>query len=186
MAAVPVFCFTSLSGKWDDNGMNEVTVRAATMEDIPVMVDIWHQSTADFIAQMPAGFGAPMKVPFDGDEYASSAAWLGKTLADDDHYALVTVVDGVVRGFLGGEIRRTTDDFFHAPYFYINHLYVDRTMRHAGLGRALMDGIERWGKEKGMHALDMEVGDLNVSGIKFYASLGFIPLSRRMARMLDR
>jgi ribosomal protein S18 acetylase RimI-like enzyme len=37
-----------------------------------------------------------------------------------------------------------------------------------------------------MHALDLEVSDLNVPGIKFYASLGFAPLSRRMVRMLDR
>jgi ribosomal protein S18 acetylase RimI-like enzyme len=125
-----------------------------------------------------------MKEPFDGDEKASSAAWLGKTLADDSHYALVAVVDGVVRGFLGGEIRRTTDDFFHAPYFYINHLYVDRTIRHAGLGRALMNEIARWGREKGMHALDLEVGDLNAPGIKFYDSMGFTTISRRMARIL--
>jgi len=145
-----------------------VTIRPAAANDIPAMVGIWHQSTADFMAQMPAGFGAPMKEPFDGDEKASSAAWLGKTLADDSHYALVAVVD----------------DFFHAPYFYINHLYVDRTIRHAGLGRALMNEIARWGREKGMHALDLEVGDLNAPGIKFYDSMGFTTISRRMARIL--
>jgi len=45
--------------------------------------------------------------------------------------------------------------------------------------------IGRWARQKGMKALDLEASDLNAPGLGFYASMGFSPLSRRMAKMLD-
>lgn len=166
------------------NNKQDITVRAATEEDISAIVAIWHQTSADFLGWMPNGFGAPMREPFEGDEDAKWATWLRKSFDKPDFVSFVAVVDGTVRGFVNGEVRRVTDDFFHAPYLYIDHLYVGREYRRTGIGRALMGMIEQWAREKGMRALDLEVGELNNAGIQFYASLGFSPLTRRIAKIL--
>jgi len=166
------------------NNKQDITVRPATEDDIPAIVAVWHQATDDFLAWMPNGFGAPMREPFEGDEDAKWATWLREALGKTDFVPFVAVVDSTVRGFVNGEVRRVTDDFFHAPYLYIDHLYVDREYRRTGIGRALTGVVEQWARKEGMRALDLEVGELNNPGKQFYASLGFSTLTRRIAKIL--
>lgn len=166
------------------NNKQDITVRAATKDDISAIVAIWRQTSADFLAWMPNGFGAPMREPFAGDEDAKWATWLRESFGKTDFVSFVAVVEGTVRGFANGEIRHVTDDFFHAPYLYIDHLYVAREYRRTGIGRALMAMIEQWARQEGMRALDLEVGEFNDPGKQFYAALGFSTLTRRIAKIL--
>ena len=53
------------------------------------------------------------------------------------------------------------------------HLYVTRTRRREGIGRALLQAVEARGREIGAHRVWLETSSVNVPGIAAYAQLGY-------------
>jgi len=60
---------------------------------------------------------------------------------------------------------------------YIEDLFVKPQMRGLGIGKAMFAYIARIAKERGCGRLDWWVLDWNEPAIKFYASLGAVPMS---------
>ena len=164
------------------SGALSSSIRPALVADIPSLAAIWIQSDDDFRAAIPAGYGKPMKGP--GEE-GWQIEWLGTALADTNRVTLVAVQDGTVLGCLMGEIKHVTDDYFFAPFLHVDHLWVERSARRSGIGRALMKSAEQLGKDRGMTAIDLDVSPLNPAGVALYESLGFTVLSRRMSKMIS-
>ncbi|HEX7836662.1 MAG TPA: GNAT family N-acetyltransferase [Kofleriaceae bacterium] len=53
------------------------------------------------------------------------------------------------------------------------HLYVTRTRRREGIGRALLQAVEARGRELGARRVWLETSSVNVPGIAAYARLGY-------------
>ena len=60
---------------------------------------------------------------------------------------------------------------------YIEDLFVKPHMRGLGIGKAMFAYIARMAKERGCGRLDWWVLDWNEPAIKFYKSLGSVPMS---------
>jgi ribosomal protein S18 acetylase RimI-like enzyme len=53
------------------------------------------------------------------------------------------------------------------------HLYVATERRRAGIGRALLERVEAYGKKRGAHRVWLETSNVNVPGIAAYERLGY-------------
>lgn len=62
---------------------------------------------------------------------------------------------------------------------HVIRLAVDEAARRRGIGRALLDGLVTWARERGAGAVLLEVRDGNVAARTFYAAAGFVAEGRR-------
>ena len=149
-----------------------VRIRRITADDGPLLRDLRLRSLAD----APEAFGQPYedaeaqpaaewtsaaKVASAGDRRAWLVAerlgpWLGETAPDGPH----TV--GIVLGR-----RRPPDTLL------IFSMWVDPSMRRAGVGGALIDAAERWAAGWGARRSVLWVFAANEPAIRFYLRLGF-------------
>jgi ribosomal protein S18 acetylase RimI-like enzyme len=53
------------------------------------------------------------------------------------------------------------------------HLYVVPARRRSGIGRALLERVEAFGRERGAKQVWLETSNINVPGIAAYARLGY-------------
>lgn len=159
----------------------DFNVRPATVDDCSVMATQWKEAYRDFLEATPGDFGGPLRAPDAGTWHL---AYLRQLLEDPDRIALVAEAGGAVVGFIRGEIKRETDDLYEAPYLTVGHLSVERTARRTGVGRALMERLEMIARERGMKAMDLEVLVRSAPAVRLYESLGFTPLTERMAKLL--
>ncbi|MET0282826.1 MAG: GNAT family N-acetyltransferase [Polyangiales bacterium] len=79
----------------------------------------------------------------------------------------VAEVDGVVRGFATVEYEPWRERL--ALWF----LYIGPAWRRQGLGRALLQEVERHGREVGATHVWLETSSANVPGVRAYARLGY-------------
>ncbi len=162
--------------------MADVTVRSAIPADVEAIAALWIETDDDFRGLMPPGFGAPMQ---GEGEPGWQARWLDKELASPQYVVLVASRQGAIEGYVLGEVKDTDDDHFPAPYLSISQLAVTRTARRSGVGKTLMEAVERLARERSMHAIDLEVSPANSAAVRLYEGLRYTVLSRRMAKLLD-
>jgi [ribosomal protein S18]-alanine N-acetyltransferase len=62
---------------------------------------------------------------------------------------------------------------------HVIRLAVDEAARRRGIGRALLDGLVTWARERGAVAVLLEVRDGNVAARTLYAGAGFVAEGRR-------
>jgi GNAT superfamily N-acetyltransferase len=75
--------------------------------------------------------------------------------------------DGAAVGFAGVEFEA-----WHAR-LVLWHLYVARSHRRSGIGRALLERVEQHGRSRGARRVWLETTSVNVPGIAAYARLGY-------------
>lgn len=68
---------------------------------------------------------------------------------------------------------------------HLKELYVSRSQRSRGLGRALMAGVARYALEHGCHRIDWPVKAGNAKGIAFYSGLGATQVEDRLSFRLN-
>jgi GNAT superfamily N-acetyltransferase len=89
----------------------------------------------------------------------------------------------VVLATRGGETAgfalwfRSYSTFLARPGIYLEDLFVFPAHRGRGLGRRLLAHLARTAKERGYGRLEWAVLDWNVDAIRFYESLGAVPMS---------
>jgi GNAT superfamily N-acetyltransferase len=67
--------------------------------------------------------------------------------------------------------------FVGRPGIYLEDLYVQPHARGKGIGRALLSHLARLAKERGCGRLEWAVLDWNEPAIRFYQSLGAVPMN---------
>jgi len=58
-------------------------------------------------------------------------------------------------------------------YAYIDDIRVDKSIRHRGIGSALIEAAKRWALEGGMPGIMLETQNNNVKACQFYEKCGF-------------
>lgn len=94
----------------------------------------------------------------DGHDAERSAVFV----AEDD--------DGSVIGFVSVGSRAHWSGDIDA---YVGELVVAERLERRGVGNALMDAAEGWGRERGLRRLTLETGAANTAAREFYRSRGY-------------
>ena len=144
------------------NSTVEFAFRLATAEDVPVILRcirglaeyerLPHEcvATEDLLRQSLFGAepAAEVILAFAGDEPAGFALWF-----------------------------RSYSTFLARPGIYLEDLFVFPEFRGQGLGRTLLRTLAQTAVERGYGRLEWAVLDWNEDAIRFYQSLGALPMS---------
>ena len=111
--------------------------------------------------------------------------WVRDALADlanADAAAFVAKVDGVVVGFVCVSER---SHFTGEVDAYIGELVVLKSAEGGGVGRALVEAAEDWGRARGRRRVVVDTGAGNTPARRFYAALGFEEEDITVSRAID-
>ena len=107
----------------------------------------------------------------------------GKLLTEPGAEAFVATIDGEPCGVVS--VHPDTDYFTGHPRAYVDILVVAREAEGKGVGRALMDRVERWARDRAFREVVLDVIAGNQGAIAFYERQGYRPDHIRMAKPLD-
>lgn len=91
---------------------------------------------------------------------------------------LVAEVGGAVVGFAELSIRSYAEGCAPGPVAFLEGWYVDAAHRRQGLGRALMQASEDWGRAQGCTEMASDTWLDNDGGAAAHAALGFEEVER--------
>jgi ribosomal protein S18 acetylase RimI-like enzyme len=97
--------------------------------------------------------------------------------------AFVATLDGQPCGLTS--FYPDTDYFTDHPRAYVDSLAVAQECEGKGIGRALLDYVERWARDRGYREVILDVFVGNRRAIGFYERQGYQPDHIRMAKPLD-
>jgi GNAT superfamily N-acetyltransferase len=108
-------------------------------------------------------------------EFNGSVSDLERHLFDGEPYArvLLAEVDAQVAGFALYFFNYST--FLCKPGIYLEDLFVRPAFRGAGVGRALLEAVEREASDRGCGRLEWSVLDWNTRAMSFYEEFGAAP-----------
>ena len=157
----------------------DFSIRPALAEDYEGLCQVFAEVDALHREALPHVFRA-------ADGPARSREYISGLLADENAALFVAESVGEITGFVFAFLRQAPDTPLHVPrrYAMIDTLAVKEKCRRAGLGRALMERAEQWGRDHGASEVDLSVWEFNQEAIAFYERLGYETTLRRMARPL--
>ena len=142
-------------------GSGEYALRAATPADVPaILACIRGLAEYERLAH----------------QCVATEALLHETLFGPDRVAEVVLASrgGETAGF--ALWFRSYSTFLARPGIYLEDLFVFPTHRGRGLGRRLLAHLARTARERGYGRVEWAVLDWNVDAIRFYESLGAVPM----------
>jgi len=148
-----------------ENAMKEIKtnfeIRQAEEEDVPEILELI-KSLADF--------------EHLSDQVVATEKLLKKTLFGRNSPAEVQIAfeKNVTLGF--ALYFRTFSTFLGRPGIYLEDLYVRKSARGKGVGKALLSRLAQRSLEIGGGRLEWSVLDWNESAINFYKKMGAFPL----------
>jgi GNAT superfamily N-acetyltransferase len=148
----------------------DFTIRPGRREDAAEAARLWMQSAEehtghDRIYATAPGAGRVMR-RFLADLTASSHSFL-----------FVAESDGRTVGFISGELREGSPTFRQKTWASVDDVFVEPEHRNRGMGRALLESVEAWAKERNADGISLQVAAANERGRKFYGELGFREVS---------
>jgi GNAT superfamily N-acetyltransferase len=129
-------------------------------------------------------YPGPTASPRDPAAMENYFATLGKADFSLDHGAagFIAEVSGSPAGVI--TMHQDADYFTGHPRAHVDHLVVAPEMEGQGVGRALLDFAERWGRARGCREVVLDVFATNTGAHAFYERCGYRPDHVRMAKSL--
>jgi len=157
-------------------------IRPAAADDYESLERLWAEQSAHHVALHPTHVRTPA-------DYLSPEAYADATRGPDHEIALIDGRDDGAEPVLGAAMlaTRIMDGKYTVPrrVAHVHEIIVGEGTRRGGLGRALMSYIDRWARERGLVAVELNVWAHNEDAMAFYTALGFIPLRYEMHKRLD-
>ena len=146
-----------------------MTIRFATEQDIPRMIDLLHQVGEVHHQIRPDLFRS-------GAQKYDEAA-LKKLLSDEKRPIIAGAVDGKMVGYAFCILQETKDDpvLCDRKTLYIDDLCVDKDVRGGGVARAIYRGVLDYAREIHCDAVTMNVWCGNDRAMRFYEKCGLKP-----------
>lgn len=94
-------------------------------------------------------------------------------IADPPLTVFVAEVDGMLAGFIEIGLRSVAEGCASSPVPYVEGWYVAAAARRRGVGRALMQAAEAWGRGRGYTELGSDTQADNRLGRDAHAAVGF-------------
>jgi GNAT superfamily N-acetyltransferase len=107
----------------------------------------------------------------------------GNFLTKQGAQAFVATIDGQPCGVIS--FYPDKDYFTDHPRAYVDNLAVAQESEGKGVGRALLDSVERWARDQGYREVVLDVFAGNQRAIAFYERQGYRPDHIRMAKPLS-
>jgi GNAT superfamily N-acetyltransferase len=142
--------------------MDETRIRAAQASDTSPLIEM-----AERLREGVAPWRDPQEVR------RAVIGWVRESLAslaDPDNGAFVAERDGEVVGFVCVSER---SHFTGEVDTYIGELVVAKKAEGVGIGRALVEAAEDWGRSRGRNRVAVDTGAANAPAREFYAALGY-------------
>ena len=110
------------------------------------------------------------------DQIKTSEVELKKALFGEDRFVEIFIAeyDGKIVG--QALFFKNFSTFLGKPGIYLEDLYVKPEMRGKGIGKALLEKIIFWAKERNYGRVEWSVLDWNEPAIDFYKKIGAKPL----------
>jgi len=150
--------------------MASVSIRRVTPEDAEAILFIYMQS-AELHARLD-----PERNHTPGREEILERYRTGAQHPEDSIAAVTLVAEeaGQVVGFLDARLTKPFDPMYRpATYCFIADVAVAEEHRGRGVGRALMEAVEKWAAESGAEFVLLEYHAGNERAAEFYAELGY-------------
>ena len=146
-------------------GLPGITIRAATEADIE-----------DLIAAYEWLFAPPGSTPATWDERRAAVA-LREAMDSHDAAVLIAVAEsGEIAGLITGYLDIHSVRFGYRCW--VEDFAVDPDRRSQGIGKALLEAIRGWARERGATHLELDSADARLDAHRFYEREGADPGSR--------
>jgi ribosomal protein S18 acetylase RimI-like enzyme len=148
----------------------DFTIRPGRKEDAAETARLWMRSAEEHTAHDRVYQTAP-----------GAEKTMRRFLADvaNSGYSFLFVVAAGDRtvGFISGELRQGSPTFLPKTWASVDDVFVEPEYRNRGMGRALLQSVQSWAKERGADGISLQVAAANSRGRKFYEDLGFREIS---------
>lgn len=155
-------------------------IREATEADAEAMVEFLMEGHDLHVASVPQIY-RPIEVNEEILEF------LRGQVRQERSKMFVAELDGALVGYVFVRVGDSTPIPLLTPrrYAEIDTLMVARRAQRQGIGRALMERAQQWGKEQGATRAQLNVLEFNRGALEFYEELGYSTLRRTMWRSLE-
>jgi ribosomal protein S18 acetylase RimI-like enzyme len=157
----------------------DLHVRRATLADLDAIRALGDEVNAVHREALPDVFAGP------GAPERDLAHWRDAIGQDDERAAFVAERSGAVVGFVNARVLLETSPMkLPTRMCQVGTLGVAAAARGQGIGRALMDHLEAWARERGADEMHLVVWRFNERAARLYAELGFEERCAYMVRRL--
>ena len=91
----------------------------------------------------------------------------------DDVEVIVATLNEEIIGSAYVKIKKSLDYFRYDQYAYVGFMFVKPSYRGQRISAKILEGLKKWGLEKGLKELRLDVYSNNPSAIKSYSGFGF-------------
>lgn len=151
----------------------DVTLRDATPDDVPAVVELWKEFMDFHMARDPHFTRAA-----DGAE--SWAKFLRANMADDASMVAVAEARGELVGYLLAKVAEMPPVFERKVCGQIFDLAVTKRFRRTEIGRRLFERAAEWFESRGIDRIELTVAVSNPVSTAFWRRLGFKRYTERL------
>ena len=148
----------------------DFTIRPGRREDAAEAARLWMQSAEEHTRHDPIYATAP------GAERVMRR-FLADLTSSSHTFLFVAESGGRTVGFISGELREGSPTFLQKTWASVDDVFVAPESRNLGAGRALLEAVEAWARERNADGISLQVAAANERGRKFYEGLGFREVS---------
>jgi ribosomal protein S18 acetylase RimI-like enzyme len=152
-----------------------VLTRVATVDDVPVLLDLW-----DELRQV-GGRGERANNPVSTVEVRDR---LTQVIENPSYRIVIASFEGAPAGMVVLQATRP-DPFTDARVVNVAHLVVSNRTRNNGVGRALMSAAADFAAERRLDQVSVSVYPSLRDASRFFARLGFSPAATRRVAPLS-
>ncbi|MBP5492286.1 MAG: GNAT family N-acetyltransferase [Clostridiales bacterium] len=144
-----------------------ITIRNATMDDAPVLEDLYRELEEDGVFYQPQHFVLSPK--------GARSVYLKGILESDTQAMFVAEEEGKVIGFAHLMLLKAKPFSCLKPEtaLYLQDLVVTAEYRNRGIGSMFMEKAKEYGRENGADFFRTQVFPGNTDGLRFYKRNGF-------------
>jgi GNAT superfamily N-acetyltransferase len=153
---------------------NRLTIRPFAASDSAFLARVAHR--------LQPGETASPRDPEVMSRYFAELAG-SRLLREPGAEAFVATIDGEPAGLVA--VHPDADYFTGHPRAYVDVLVVAPEAEGRGVGRALLEHVETWGRRHGCREVVLDVFATNNDATAFYERCGYRPDHVRMAKPLD-
>ena len=153
----------------------EITIREATMEDMPSMLKLWTK-----LMEFHRTLSTHFELADDAENVWES--FVRKQLDELNSLLIVAEFSGSIVGFSLASIQSNIPVFKINKYGVIYDLFVEETFRKRGIGRKIFDFAREWFEQNGVEHLQVSVAHHNPLAQRFWHAMGFTNYLDRLSR----
>jgi len=156
----------------------QIRVRPAVRADVGAIVGLWQEMMEEHGALDPRFRFAPRA----SREFERH---IQESIRCRESRVLAAEWGGILAGYTLGELHTRKPLYPAGVYGFISDLCVDRPFRRRGIGRALVEELLDWFRQRGATAVELLAAEANPDSRAFWAAMGFSDFLRLMRREIE-